>query len=350
MRYLAIFLVITLAGCHIPPITVITKNRVAMDTPLDTTTRLITDNTPIPDHGPVRVQMLDGDIKSCRVALIDVDGILLNADLTGLMSMGENPVNLFREKLDAVGADPLVHAVVLRINSPGGSVNASDLMRRDLQAFRSRTHKPVVACMTGMAVGGAYYLASAADQLVADPTTIVGGVGVVLNLYNLKELMNQFNVTPQNIKAGSMIELGSQSRPLKENEKEILETMANEYHQWMKDQIRESRPSIDLADGKTFDGRVFTSRQAVELRLLDRIGYPDDAIDLARQLGKAPQAAVAMYHRQNDPARTIYALTPNAPQQGNILFPSLPGLDRSRLPTFLSMWQAEMTVERLGGK
>jgi protease-4 len=294
--------------------------------------------------------MLDGDVKSPRIALLDVDGILLNADLTGPFSMGENPVGLLREKLDAVGADPLVCAVVLRINSPGGSVNAADVMRRDLQAFRARTHKPVVASLTGMGVGGAYYLSSAADQVLADPTTVVGGIGVVLNLYNLHELMGQFNIIPQEIKAGTMVDIGTSARKLKPEEESILKTMAEEFHRLMQDQIRLSRPAVDLVGGTTFDGRVFTSSQALTRGLIDRVGYPDDAIDLARQMGKCPQAAVAMYHRHNDPARSIHALTANSPLQGSILFPSLPGLDRSRLPTFLSMWQAEMTVERLGGK
>src|SRR5262249_57779192 len=134
--------------------------------------------------------------------VVDVDGLLLNFDFTGPYSLGETPVALFHERLEAVAADPAVGAVVVRLNSPGGSVTASDIMRRELQRFRERTHKPVVVCLMDLGAGGGYYLATAADLIVAHPTTVTGGIGVILNLYNLRELMNQYNVVPQSIKAG----------------------------------------------------------------------------------------------------------------------------------------------------
>jgi protease IV len=350
MRYYVVgCLLVLLAGCG-KPFLVQTQNRVAFDTPMETSTRLLTDSAGLIDHGPVRPMLLEGDTKGMRLAVIDLDGLLLNSDLTGPYSVGENPVALFREKLDAAAADAQVVAVVLRINSPGGSVNAADLMRRDVQTFRARTKKPVVACLMGLATGGAYFVASAADAIVADPTTVTGAVGVILNLYNLRELMGQFNIIPQAIKAGPKIDLGTSARNLTPEEKQLLETMAEEFHQYMKQKILEARPSIDQAGGSTFDGRVFTATQALARKLIDRVGYSDEAIDMARQLLHCPQAAVAMYHRADDPARSFYAQTPNAPLQGAGILPNIPGLERNRLPTFLSIWQAEMTTERLGGK
>src|SRR5262245_61386728 len=121
--------------------------------------------------------------KAGKVALLDVEGLLVNANLTGPYSAGDNPVDLFREKLDAASADPCVCAVVLRLNSPGGSVAASDMMWQELQRFRERTRRPVVACLMDLGTGGAYYLATACDQIVAHPLTVTGGIGVVLNLY-----------------------------------------------------------------------------------------------------------------------------------------------------------------------
>jgi protease-4 len=343
---------VLLAGCS-KPMLVETYNRVQMEGPVATSTRLINDPSPVPDSGPVKPMVVEG---SCgehghgRVALIDVDGILLNADLTGSYSMGENPVNLFRERLDAAARDKDVTAVVIRINSPGGAVDASALMHRELVGFKARTHKPVVACLTEQAAGGAYLLASAADAIVADPTTLTGGVGVIINLYNLKELMGQLNVFPQPVKAGPKIDLGTCARNLTEEEKKILQTIADEFHQYLQSEILKTRPKINLIDGITFDGRVFTASQAVERGLIDRVGFPDEALDLARQLGQCPHGAVVMYHRENDPARSIYAKTPITPLQGTSTLPSVPGIDRSRMPTFLSLWQPDMTLERIAGK
>src|SRR5207253_3024542 len=132
--------------------------------------------------------------------------------------------------------------------------------------------------------------------------------------------------------------------------RDILETMAREYHEYLQQEIRKVRPGIDPGNGTTFDGWVFTAPQALARKLIDRIGFIDDALENIRHLVNCPQGTVVMYHRGNDPARTIYAQTPNVPLQGTPLLPSVPGLDRSRLPAFLSLWQPELTIERLGGK
>jgi protease IV len=342
-------LLVLLAGCS-HPILLDTNNRIAFDGPMNNLTKVSNDSSGLLDEGPLRPDVLEGGAKCSRVAVIDVDGILLNTDLVGSFSAGENPVGLFREKLEAAACDAEAAAVVLRINSPGGSVNAADLMHRELQLFKARTKKPVVAYIMGLGTGGAYLLASAADMIMADPTTITGGVGVILNLFNLKELMGQLNVIPQPVKAGSKTDLGTPLRNLTPADKQLLETMAEELHHYMQKQILEARPGIDQADGSTFDGRVFTATQALARRLIDRLGFPDEALDQARALAKCPQAGVVMYHRANDPARSFYAQTPNFPIQGSGLLPSVPGLDRSRLPTFLSMWQVEVTMERMSGK
>jgi protease-4 len=285
-----------------------------------------------------------------RVALIDVDGLQLNADFTGPSSLGENPVALFRERLDAAEADPAVRALVIRINSPGGGVAAADLMWRDLQAFRDRSHKPVVACLLDVAAGGAYYLATASDLIVAAPGTVAGGVGVILNLYNLQDLMAQYNIRAQEVKSGRLIDLGSPVRNLNEEGKALYKAMADEYHERFRQVVLRNRPGVNAGDGSNFDGRVFTARQALDRHLVDRIGYPEDAVAAAAELGNAPGAGVVMYHRCNDPARSLYAVTPNVPLQGTAVPASVPGLDRSKLPLFLYLWQPEATLERLSGK
>jgi protease-4 len=272
------------------------------------------------------------------------------------MSVGENPVALFREKLDAIRCDPCVKGVVLRINSPGGGVAACQTMRRDLEKFKERTHLPVVASLQDVATGGAYYVASAADVVMAEPATVTGGIGVILNLFNLRDLMAQFNIIPQVIKSGELVDIGSSARSLDPTEKALLQTMADEFHKMLQTDISRTRPNVDNKGNTAFDGRIFSGNQALARGLVDQIGDLDDAVQVAAQVGCAEKCSkgcgpqVVMYRRSNDPAHSIYAVTANVPLQGAGLLPNLPGLERSKLPTFLSIWQPELTIERLGGK
>ena len=284
------------------------------------------------------------------VAVVDVDGLLLNSDATGLGSWGENPVSVFRERLDAIECDPHVCAVVMRINTPGGSVTATDIMWRDLTAFKSRTCLPVVACLMDVGAGGGYYLATAADTIVAHPTTVTGGIGCILNVYNLQDLMAQFNILGVPIKAGTNIDLGSPIKALGDEKRKLLQTMADEFHDRFKDVVVRARPCVDGKIESTFDGRVFTAEQAKELGLIDQIGYFDDAVANARALACANQASVVFFHRKDDPALSNYSITANTPLQKGIIPVNIPGLDRSKLPCFLYLWQMEPSIEAANGK
>ena len=309
-----------------------------------------------PYAGPVQPVQVEAGGANVRIAVVDVDGLILNTPFVGPLSVGENPVALFREKLEAIQRDPCVKAVVLRVNSPGGGVAACESMRRDLERFKARTHIPVVASLQDLTTGGAYYVASAADAVIATPATVTGGIGVILNLFNLRDLMAQFNIIPQIVKSGDLVDIGSSARSLDPAEKAILQTMADEFHKQLENDITRSRPKVDLEGGTTFDGRIFTGKQALSRGLVDQIGDLDDAIQMAAQLGcpnccsNGCQPQVVLYRRLNDPANSIYAVTANVPLQGAGLLPNLPGLERSKLPTFLSLWQPELTIERLGGK
>jgi protease-4 len=279
-----------------------------------------------------------------------VDGLLLNTNLTGPYSTGDNPLDLFREKLDAAAADPCVVALVLRINSPGGSVTATDIMWSELQSFREKTRRPVVACLMDLGTGGAYYLATASDLIVAHPTTVTGGIGVVLNLFNLEDTINVLNVTTQAIKAGAKIDLGSVTRALEPEEEKLLQGLADEFHDRFRSVVRQQRRGVNPADADVFDGRIFSASQAQRHGLIDKVGYLEDALTDARTLAGQPGASAVILHRRNDPARTPFATTPNVPLQANLFPVSFPGLDRSKLPTFLYMWLPDPALERMGGK
>jgi protease-4 len=305
-------------------------------------------NAPPLQEMPVGGQACGGG--GAKVAVLDVDGLLLNQNLTGPYSTGENPVDLFREKLDRAAADPCVCAVVVRINSPGGAVTAADVMWRDLQQFRSRTHRPVVACLMDLGTSGAYYLATASDAIVAHPTTVTGGIGVVMNIYNIEDALNAFNIRMQSVKAGPRIDTGNIVKNLDPESKRILQRMADQLHERFKEVVSRQRPSVNLADGTITDGRVFSAQDALGRGLIDHIGYLDDAIESARQMAGQPDARAVLFHRCNDVARTAYATTPNVPMQGSWIPFSIPGAERYRLPTFLYLWQPDPTLLRLSGQ
>lgn len=327
-----------------------TNNRVRLEGPLEGRfTAAMTANL---ETGPLQLQTLEGvdaSVASPKLAIIDVDGLLLNQNSTGLFSQNENPVSLFHEKLMRAQKDPSIKVVVLRINSPGGSVSATDIMWRELVAFRKASQKPVVACLLDVACGGAYYLASACDVIVAHPGTMTGGIGVVLNLFNLQDLMAQFNVVPQTIKSGQFIDMGTMQCAMSSETRTMLQSMADEYHEQFKQVVRQGRPKSAATIETVFDGRVVTARQAQQLGMIDQVGYLDDALQQARTIAKLPQAEVVMMRRPHDPARSPYATSPNSPITSLVPL-SIPGIDRSKLPTFLYAWQPDPGLERISGK
>ena len=288
---------------------------------------------------------------SGRIGLIDVDGLLLNQNLTGVYSTGENPVGAFREKLEAAGRDPAIRAVVVRINSPGGGVAASDIMADELGRFRSESGKPVVACLMDVATAGAYYLAVGSDLVVALPTALTGSVGSILNHYNMQDAMSQLNLVADPVKAGSRVDLGSITEPLDDESRRLLQEMADGYRDRFRDRVAARRQRMTADDFRTIeDGRVVSAPKALALHMVDRLGYVHEAIAEAERLSGTSGAEVVVFARAGVPTHSIYAITPNTPIQGEIVPFSYPGLDRSRTPTFLYLWQPDPTVFRQAGR
>jgi protease-4 len=338
------------AGCGcLPPLRTNARVDMAIREPL--AAKIDANLNTLPERGALQevpVPPYCGGQAAAKVAVIDVDGLLLNRDPVGPYSQGDNPLAVFHEKLLAAAADPAVKAVVLRINSPGGSVAATEMMWRALIDFRQRTHKPVIACLLDLGAGGGYYLASGCDQIVAAPASVIGGIGVMLNLYYLEIAMEQWNVFGAAIKAGERIDMGSSTRKMTAEEKSLLTTMAKEYHANFRAAVLQGRPQVK-ADAAIFDGRVMTTAQALQERLVDAAGHLPDAIDRARQMTGAAAVTTVMYRRCGSSAHSVYDTVPNRPTQGSSPLLNLPGIERCNLPLFLYLWQVEPTVVRVSG-
>ncbi len=343
-----------LAGCKQPFHAVTTGNlftesRVVSENHVVSENEVVLHTPPVQNAGPLlEMPVLGTPGGSCKkVALIDVDGLLINEERVGIYSLGQNPVGLFREKLDYVATHPEFCGVVIRIHSPGGGVTACDIMARDLEAFKQKTGLPVVACLMDVAAGGAYYLAAGADQIVSHPTTLTGGVGVILNLYNLQDTLQQFNIQPLTIKAGENIDAGTPTATLSKKSEQRLQQIADEFHARFIARVKYRRPLAAGLDPKQFDGRILTAMDAQAKGLVDHIGYLDEAVALASggvsesQSGNNAGVQAVMLHRKNDWARSPYDISPNTPIQRTLFPIDVPGLARSRLPTFLYLWQPD---------
>lgn len=286
-----------------------------------------------------------------RIALVDVDGVLLNQNYGSLYAVGDNPLASFRDKLEAAARDPAVAAVVLRINSPGGSVTACDVMAEELRRFRAEARKPVIGCLMDVAASGAYLLAAESDRIVAHPTGLTGGLGAVFNHYNLQDAMAQLNLVADPVKAGERIDMGTVIAPLDDATRGMLQSMADAYREHLHRRVRQRRPGMSAHDLQAVaDGRVVLASQAVALHLVDRLGYLHDAIAEAERQAGCPGAEVVLYHRAGYPAHSLYAITPSPAPLSEAIPMSYPGLDRSRLPTFLYLWQPDPTLPRPGAR
>jgi protease-4 len=252
----------------------------------------------------------DGHVGSSRVAIVDVSGTLLNSD-AGLLGSGENPVSVFTEQLQAAGSDPAVVAVLIRVNSPGGTVTASDAMYREVVRFKQHTRKPVVVLMMDVAASGGYYLACAGDHIIAYPTTVTGSIGVIMQTVSLRQALDSIGVRTEAIVSGPNKATGSMFETLQPAQRALLQAMVDEFYGNFVNIVTTNRPGISPENLKMItDGRVFTGRQAVELGLVDELGDIHDAIRIAAERGGAEHVDVVRYRRAMQRAGTVYGQSP----------------------------------------
>lgn len=298
----------------------------------------------VPTNQELKESVLTSDagfFVSDKIAIIDVDGIITNRRQDSWMRQGNNPVSLFQEKLDKAARDKDVKAVVLRLNSPGGGVAASDMMYHSLKEFKRKTKKPVIAAMMDVACSGAYYLACGTDGIVAQRSCVTGSIGVIMQTFSIKGTMEKIGVKSFTIKSGKMKDLGSPMHDLSKEEEEILQGLVMSFYEQFLDVIREGRPALDNDRLRTLaDGRVYTTNQALKEGLIDRIGYPDDAIKWAKELAGVEKCETVIYHRPLGYKPNIYAASDiTTATTGALINVEMPSWLNAGQTQFLYMWQ-----------
>ena len=276
-----------------------------------------------------------------KIAVVEVEGLLMNARAGGFLQPTENKVSLFTQQMEEAANDPSVKAVVLRVNSPGGTVTASDVMYQTVRDFREKTGKPVVAATQEVAASGGYYVALASDKIVAHPTSVIGSIGVIFNTMEFEGTLAKLGIRADAIKSGPLKDMGSPFRAMLDPERKVMQGMVDEYYTRFLNVVREHRPGA--CDPEKFnvatDGRVFTGETAVAMGLADRTGRLDDAIDLARELSGAKGAKVILYKRPYGYGGSIYAKDSIPTPRATVLHLDLP-TSRATLPGgFYYLWE-----------
>lgn len=299
--------------------------------------------TPVPaDRELEETTLIDeGGWSPGKIVLVDVDGLIMNAEKFSLIGEGENPVSLFTEKLDKAAEDPSVKGLLLRINSPGGGVTASDVMYTELLRFKEKTkgQRPIVAMMMDVAASGGYYLACGADEIVAHPTTVTGSIGVIMYTVNLSGTMNKIGIEAEAIKSGRMKDAGSPFKKLSTEERAMFQSIIDEFFDRFVKVVAAGRPELDEAQVRgVADGRVYTAEQALELKLVDRIGTLRDAIACVKARTGEKKVKVVTYQRPLEYTPNVYARQPAGPPQMNLINVQLPDSWLPPTPQFMYLW------------
>lgn len=241
-----------------------------------------------------RMLMGDGILpRGARVAVVPLRGSIIEE-------------RDFIRKLEAFEADGGVRAFVIEIESPGGTVGASQSIYEAVRSLRDDGNRPVVAWMGDVGASGAYYAAMGADSVFALPGSITGSIGVIMEFPVAEELYRKVGLSWEVVKSGEFKDTGSPARGLTESDRIVLETMVEDMHEQFVDAVAGNRPLAREEIEALADGRVFSGRQAAELGLIDGVGTMEDAVAVAGRmagLGERPRV-----QRPPEPRRGLWEL------------------------------------------
>ena len=266
---------------------------------------------------PLEEQTVEGK-GDAKILLMDISGMLSDDGATPILSLGTPPPRVpmlvrIREELMKAADDQKVRAVIVRINSPGGTVTASDIVFQEIQLFKQRSRVPVVAVMMDLAASGGYYVALAADTIVAHPTTVTGSIGTILLTVNAEGLMQKLGVATTAIKSAERKDMGSPFRALTPDERAIFQSVIDDLQRQFLAKVIDRRKLAPEVARKLADGRVYTAEQALAAGLIDSIGYMNDAVATARKAAGLDEARIIVYHRPREYRATYYAKSESSP-------------------------------------
>jgi protease-4 len=277
-----------------------------------------------------------------KVALIEIDGAIARVQAGGLFGGGVDMVERIRKELEAAAEDTNVKALLIAIDSPGGTVTASDQIWHLVTEWKKKTTRPVVIHMGAMCASGGYYIAVAGDELLCEPTTITGSIGVILSGMNFHDLLEKYGVKDITITSGPNKDLLNSTGPVRTDHLKIIQSMIDDAYGRFTDLVAQGR-RLPIDEVRTIaDGRIYTANQALEKKLVDAIGYREDAFAAAQRRAGSSGATLVRYARQPTLA-DVFSGAARSPLGGGMLGgelrldPSL--LDQLGAPRLLALWR-----------
>jgi protease-4 len=253
-----------------------------------------------------------------RVAIVELEGIIIEVD------------DIVRE-LKGHRENPTVRAVVLRINSPGGVVAPTQELHDAVLRLR-QAGKPVVASLGAVAASGGYYVAVACDQIYANPGTLTGSIGVIMQLANVEQLMKKVGVDYVVVKAGQFKDIGNVARAMTADERRVMQALLDDVHGQFIAAVVAGRKLAKEEVGRFADGRVFSGLQAKELRMVDALGGLEDAVLAAGKLAGLPAPPNVIQPRRRFSVIDLLRNQLGGSPAGVLLRPGLPAF---RTPLYL---------------
>lgn len=267
---------------------------------------------------PLREYTLQGK-EDGKVLLLPISGVISDVREKSFLQPKPSMLQEVVSQLQKAAEDEDIKAVLLKVNSPGGSTTASDILYNELVKFKDKTGAKIVVSMMGMATSGGYYISLPADYIIAHPTTVTGSVGVIFMRPELHGLMEKIGVGYGVTKTGRNKDMASWFREITPEEKDLLQDLINNMGDRFLGLVKKHRrlESSVMADVAT--ARVFVADEAVEAGLIDEVGYLDDAIAHAQKIaGLSPDSKLVVYRRTYYPNDNQYNTTANYSPGGTI--------------------------------
>jgi len=221
-----------------------------------------------------------------RIQVIKLGGAIMNDEGESSLFDSSSSSTSVRKQLRKAAKDQHIKGVLLRINSPGGTVAMSQEINAAVKAVHE-AGKPIIVSMGDVAASGGYYIACAADKVYASPGTLTGSIGVIMHLMNLSEIENKIGVNPITIKSGQFKDIGSSDRAPTKEERELLQNLIMDSYDQFVTAVSDGRKLDKETVKKLADGRVYTGRQALQVKLIDALGGYDDAVVEIKKVCKA---------------------------------------------------------------
>ena len=270
----------------------------------------ITVNTPLSGGGNALHETTVSGDGAAKILWLPISGFISASPSSQAFGLVEQPSTLARisEALDKARQDTHIKVLVLRIDSPGGTVSASDEIYAAIRRYHQQTGVPVITSLGGLAASGGFYIAMAGDPVIAEPTTITGSIGVILFDVNAHGLLDKIGVTNETVKSAPNKDILSPLNAPTADQRAIVQRVVDSLYARFVSVVKERRPNLDQSQSKKiFDGRIFAADDAKQLGLVDQIGHIPDVIDAAQSAAGVKQARVIRYYYGGQAPRTIVA-------------------------------------------